>query len=136
MFESGNFKRRKRMRRHSYRTGLYKEWMTGGGVYRPSYPGTLYMSGQAGDLRRGLSIIKLLNLKSREGYTQYREIDAFIKFRSSNPFIICRLPQRLRHALSVQLPQHTSAVPALLPPVPGESANANQRRLFRSRDYY
>ena len=46
MFESGNFKRRKRMRRHSYRTGLYKEWMTGGGVYRPSYPGTLYMSGQ------------------------------------------------------------------------------------------
>ena len=46
MFESGNFKRRKRMRRHSYRTGLYKEWMTGGGVYRPSYPGTLYMSGE------------------------------------------------------------------------------------------
>ena len=47
MFESGNFKRRKRMRRHSYRTGLYKEWMAGGGVYRPSYPGTLYMSGEA-----------------------------------------------------------------------------------------
>ena len=45
MFESGNFKRRKRMRRHSYRTGLYKEWMSGGGVYRPSYPSTLYMSG-------------------------------------------------------------------------------------------
>ena len=67
MFESGNFKRRKRMRRHSYRTGLYKEWMTGGGVYRPSYPGTLYMSGQAGtenykticQVRRALRIIKL-----------------------------------------------------------------------------
>ena len=55
MFESGNFKRRKRMRRHSYRTGLYKEWMTGGGVYRPSYPGTLYMSGETQALvRRGI----------------------------------------------------------------------------------
>ena len=48
MFESGNFKRRKRMRRHSYRTGLYKEWMAAGQsqLYRPTYPGTaLYMSG-------------------------------------------------------------------------------------------
>ena len=132
MFESGNFKRRKRMRRHSYRTGLYKEWMTGGGVYRPSYPGTLYMSGQCGqggDLSRGLSI----KFKIKGGLHTVQR-DAFIHFRSSNPFILCRLPQRLRHALSVQLPQHTSAVPALLPPVPGESAN--QRRVFRSRDYY
>ena len=46
MFESGNFKRRKRMRRHSYRTGLYKEWMSAGqSVYRPSYPTSLYMPG-------------------------------------------------------------------------------------------
>ena len=46
MFESGNFKRRKRMRRHSYRTGLYKEWMSAGqSVYRPTYPTSLYMPG-------------------------------------------------------------------------------------------
>ena len=46
MFESGNFKRRKRMRRHSYRTGLYKEWMAAGqSMYRPTYPGSLYVSG-------------------------------------------------------------------------------------------
>ena len=46
MFESGNFKRRKRMRRHSYRTGLYKEWMAAGQtMYRPTYPGSLYVSG-------------------------------------------------------------------------------------------
>ena len=107
------------MRRHSYRTGLYKEWMTGGGVYRPTYPGTLYMSGQAGT--ENYKTIKISN-QGRAIHNTV-QIDTFIHFRSSNPFILSRLPQRLRYALPVQLPQHTSAVPALLPPVPGESAN-------------
>ena len=43
MFESGNFKRRKRMRRHSYKPGLYKAWL-GESLYR-SYPSSLYMPG-------------------------------------------------------------------------------------------
>jgi hypothetical protein len=35
MFESGNFKRRKRMRRHSYKPGLYKGWL---GDHAPPSP--------------------------------------------------------------------------------------------------
>ena len=35
MFESGNFKRRKRMRRHSYKPGLYKGWL---GEHAPPSP--------------------------------------------------------------------------------------------------
>ena len=42
MFESGNFKRRKRMRRHSYKPSLYKGWL---GDHTPSPPFTaLYRS--------------------------------------------------------------------------------------------
>ena len=48
MFESGNFKRRKRMRRHSYKPGLYKAWMGESQAFQSlyrSYPSSLYMSG-------------------------------------------------------------------------------------------
>ena len=48
MFESGNFKRRKRMRRHSYKPGLYKAWLGESQAFQSlyrSYPSSLYMSG-------------------------------------------------------------------------------------------
>ena len=40
MFESGNYKRRKRMRRHTYKPGLYKGWL-GESLYR-NYSTSLY----------------------------------------------------------------------------------------------
>merc|ERR1719239_327716 len=49
MFESGNFKRRKRMRRHSYKPSLYKSWLGEppapfhAALYR-SYPHSIYSS--------------------------------------------------------------------------------------------
>ena len=48
MFESGNFKRRKRMRRHTYKPGLYKGWLGESQAFQSlyrNYPGSLYMAG-------------------------------------------------------------------------------------------
>jgi hypothetical protein len=48
MFESGNFKRRKRMRRHTYKPGLYKAWLGESQAFQSlyrSYPSSLYMAG-------------------------------------------------------------------------------------------
>ena len=48
MFESGNFKRRKRMRRHTYKPGLYKAWLGESQAFQSlyrSYPSSLYMTG-------------------------------------------------------------------------------------------
>jgi len=87
MFESGNFKRRKRMRRHSYRTGLYKEWMAAGqSVYRPTYPGTIYMSGYtAYAAHNPLSSYSSLPQLSPPSYHQYSPSLGYVDNTAASP---------------------------------------------------
>ena len=90
MFESGNYKRRKRMRRHTYKPGIYKGWLGESlGVYR-NYPTSLYspwgvktelggygaapLSSYTSSLQSSLSHIPSLPSSLNPSYPQYSPV--------------------------------------------------------------